>query len=78
LIKFHAREEQRADSLRMARAHQPGDEQMAIISSPSTPSGVATIKLRLLSADAPRHQKAANNALGEGLGRPCRRKIPLF
>jgi hypothetical protein len=58
LTKFHAREEQRADSLRMARARQLGDEQMAIISSPSTPSGVATIKLRLLSADAPLHQKA--------------------
>jgi hypothetical protein len=61
LTKFHAREEQRADSLRMARAHQPGDEQMAIISSPSTPSGVATIKLRLLSADAPLYQKASKS-----------------
>jgi hypothetical protein len=61
LTKFHAREEQRADSLRMARAHQPGDEQMAIISSPSMPSGVATIKLRLLSADAPLYQKASKS-----------------
>jgi hypothetical protein len=34
LTKFHARKEQRADSLRMLRAHEPGDEQMVINSSP--------------------------------------------